>query len=319
MKRQTLLAFALILLALPLAGGELRGTWTASDRKDGKIQMQISYGGSNRFGHGFEISTLSGLTPAQVHSGSQVPVTFEMQRDAGTLAFRGYFEDGEGVGHFNFTPNPRYWSSIESLGVRMSAKDRDDEQLLSHAVLDVSADYIRTMQKEGYDQSLDDYVSMRIFGVTPEVLAQYRGLGYEKIPYDRLIAMRVHGVTPEYIEKMRSIGFRELSLDDLVTSRIHRVTPEFVGEMKALGYSNLSFDRLVEFRIHRVTPEFVRELADLGYRDVSASQLVAMRIHRVTPDFIRSLRDVGYTNVPVEKLVDMKIHGIDDILIRKLK
>ncbi len=320
MKRIILFAF-LFLLAFSARATDLHGPWTATraDQSAGRIQLELSYGGHNHFGQSFETTLLPGLSDAQIASTTQTPVTFELRREAGVIAFRGFFEHGEGAGHFTFTPNPGFFRTVESMGVHVAADRRRDEDLLSLAILDVSTEFIRGMRAEGYDVGMDEYTSMRIFRVTRELIAEYRRLGYDKIAYDSLIAMRVHRVTPDYIDKMRAAGYSKLSLDELVTSRIHRATPEFISELRAAGYSGLSFEDLVNFRIHRVTPELIRELRDLGYDHLTADQLVEMRIHGVTPEYIRNLKSAGYSRVPVDKLVEMRIHGIDAEIVKKMR
>lgn len=317
------LAAALLLLTAVAAHAEVRGAWTAmSDEKQSdRLHFQFTRRRSNN-GMSMPISAFSGLTAAQVDATTQTPVRFELRREAGTLVLEGLFRNREGAGHFTFTGNDNYYAAIRALGVPVDAKDRDDdetaeERLMHYAIQDVSASFIRSMQAEGYRVSLDEYMTMRIFRINPQLVADLRDLGYRSIPFDDLVATAVHKVTPAYIREMRAAGFRDLSLDELVATRIHKVTPEFASQMKALGY-DLPMDDLQTFRIHRVTPEFIREIADLGYRNVSADNLVAMRIHRVTPEFIRQLRDAGYSNVPIEKLIEMKIHRIDPEFVKKM-
>jgi hypothetical protein len=311
------IVFAALLIAAA-AHAEIRGTWAVDhswSTDPGKIQLNLMRQ-NNHFGSTFSIDAFTGLTAADVsHQGD---VKFELRREAGVIAFDGSFRDGEGVGHFVFTPDASYASKLRSMGVR-SDDDVDDEKLLSLALHDVSTDFIRAMRREGYDEPLDHYVSMRIFRVTPELVSELRSLGYDHLGYDDLIASRIHKATPEYIRAMKAAGCDRLSMEQLVATRIHKATPEFLQQMAQLGYTHLDYDDLIAFRIHGVSPEFVGALRDLGYTGIRAEDLVAMRIHRVTPEYIREVESAGYHHVPVEKLIEMRIHGIDSSYLSKMK
>ena len=317
MKRFVTFALAVFTFAVP-AFAEIRGSWTAtpSEKEQGRLHFNMQRRNSN-MGQTMLVSSFTGLTPATINAGVQTPVQFELRREAGTLAFDGTFKEGFGAGQFLFRPNPSYVSSMRSMGIK-GGNDVDDEDLMAFAIHDVSTSYIKAMQAEGVTEDLEEYIAMRIFNVSPELIREFRALGYRDVDADELVSTQIHGATPAYIRELRAAGFQNLKLDEVVASRIHKVTPEYAREMSALGYASTSLDDLVAFRIHKVTPEFIREINSLGYKNVDADDLVAMRIHRVTPEFIRELRDAGYTNVPIDKLVSMRIHGIDASFVKKM-
>src|ERR1051325_5757514 len=315
-----LIAWFLLIAILPMpARADLRGTWTATPNEngDGMLQWQFSRE-HNHHGQPMPLDAFTGLTASQVASAAQTQVAFELRRDAGTLAMEGVFRRNEGAGHFSFRPNPRYYETVRALGVELR-RDDDEEQLFSLAMTDVSPDYIRSMQQAGYRVNLEQYMSMRIFRVTPQLVDELRSLGYRDVDFDDLIATRVHPGTRASVRQMRAAGSASLTLEQLVATRIHQATPEFLQKMREVGYDRLDFDDAIAFRIHGVSPEFVRQLRELGYNGISPENLVAMRIHRVTADYIRSLKNVGYSGIPVNKLIEMRIHGIDADYISKVK
>jgi hypothetical protein len=311
-KKAALILTGVYLLMAMAARGDLGGAWTATTgkRPDGRLQLQLHRGHDNT-GQTMKIADFTGLSAAQVASAAATPVTFSLRREAGTVSFEGSFRAGSGSGTFVFAPDAAYLEELRSLGVPASrGKHRgesEEEQLLSLAVLDVSTDFIRSMQGAGYRVSLDKYIAMRIFDVNPELIADFRELGMT-LDADQLIAGRIHGVTPAYVAQMRDLG-RRADFDDLIATRIHGATPEFIAEMRDHGYGDLDLDDYVAFRIHGVSPKFVEELADLGYRDLSADDLVAFRIHGVTAEMIRELQAEGYDDISPDDLVSMKIHG----------
>jgi hypothetical protein len=324
MKRILLLTLVVCLFATA-AFADVEGAWTASaeDKRPDRLYMNITRGIHHNMGNTMRIGDFADLTRAQIDAATMTPVQFQMRREAGTIAFEGTFRRGKGAGQFTFTPNRNYIAAVRALGVPFDLEhhnrrgdNSEEDDLFALALHDVSTAFIKQMQAEGFKVSLEKYLEMRIFDITPEYIREMRSLGFKNIDADELVASAIHKVTPAYVRQMRAAGW-DLSLDDLQASRIHGATPEFAAEMKKLGYS-LDFDDLVSFRNHRVTPEFIDELHQLGYDHVSADDLIAMRIHRVTPEFIRELRTAGYKNVPIEKMVEMRIHNISVEYLKRM-
>lgn len=325
MKRIATLTLAVSLFATA-AFAATDGAWTAStdEKKPDRFHMNITRGRNHNMGSTMKIADFTGLTRAQMDAAAMTPVSFQMRREAGNAVFEGTFRNGKGAGQFTFTPNPAYLDTIRSMGIDLQRekrrhRDRDwdeEEELFALAIHDVSTAFIKSMIAEGYRVTLEDYLTMRIFDITPEYIREMRSLGFKNITHDELVSSRIHRVTPDYVRQMRAAGW-DLDLDELQSTRIHGATPEFAAEMKKLGY-NLDIDDLVSFRIHRVTPEFIAEMAKLGYKNISADDLVSMRIHRVTPEFIKELEQAGYVKVPIEKMISMRIHNIDAKFIKKM-
>jgi hypothetical protein len=327
MKRMATLTLFVCLLATSVFA--LDGAWTASidEKRPSSIYMNITQGQYHNTGSTFPLASFSGLTESQIRAASMTPVNFEMRREAGTVSFEGTFRNGKGAGQFTFAQDRSYIDKIRALGLefeldkphRRRERDRtDEEDLFSLALHDVSTAFIKSMIAEGYRVSLEKYLTMRIFNITPEYIREMRSLGFKDIDAEELVATKIHKVTPQFVRDMRAAGW-DLSLEELQASAIHGATPAFAEEMRKLGYGNLSHDDLVSFRIHRVTAEFIEELRKLGYNKVSADDLVAMRIHRVTPEFIRELAAAGYENVPPQKLVEMRIHKVDANYLKKMR
>ena len=323
----------------------VQGTWTAKvdGMRTDRIYLALRYSGTHNMDFPHDVSGLTGLAAEAFRAGRSTPVSFVLDREAGRVSFEGSFENGKGSGHFTFEPNAGYLDKVRALCVdvmrRKSSEPswRGDERLLFLALIDVSTDYIRSMIAEGYEVTLEDYQSMRLFDVTPAHVREMRSLGFDHISASELVATRIHGITPEYVREMREAGwdlslselqsarifevtpeFREemaklgyrLSIQQLTAFRIHGVTPEWIAEQRSLGYGELSADDLVSMRIFNVTPEFREEMAKLGYR-LSVDKLTAFRIHGVTPEWIEELKKLGYSNLSADDLISMKIHGLD--------
>ncbi|HKR65182.1 MAG TPA: hypothetical protein VJZ00_15735 [Thermoanaerobaculia bacterium] len=192
------------------------------------------------------------------------------------------------------------------------------QKYLEMRIFNITPEYIHEMRSLGFRNiDADELVASRIHKVTPAYVREMRAAGWD-LSLEEYQSSRIFGLTPQFAEDMKKLGYGDLSHDQLTAFRIHKVTAEFISEMRGLGYDRLSADDLVAFRIHHVTPDFIKELRTLGYNNVDADDLVAMRIHHVTPEFIRQLGDAGYHNVPVEKLVALKINGLDAKYIKRM-
>lgn len=206
-----------ILLAVALSAGlagaasaDIHGSWTATldDKRDDRIHFNIVHHGWNQYGNTMKVADFAGLTSAQIESATQTAVQFRLVREAGTITFEGTFKRGDGAGQYSFEPNRNYIGSLRSVGVpfELRRKDKPEEDVLfQFAMFDLSTAYIRSMQAEGYRESLETYKKMRIFNVTPEFIHELSDAGYANLPADKLVKLKIHGVDVDYIRKMNSI------------------------------------------------------------------------------------------------------------------
>ena len=139
-----------------------------------------------------------------------------------------------------------------------------------------------------------------------------------KLSVDDLISLRVHGVTPEYIQQMRDIGFGSLSLRDVSSLRSQGVTPEYIGKMRAAGLGDLSARDILSLRVQGVTPDYVSALRASGVQIKTARDVVMLRVQGVTPEFVKSLATAGYVNLTVRDLVRLGAAGVNADFIREM-
>ncbi len=324
MKRILTLTLFVCLFVSASAFAAIDAAWTASveEKRPNTLYLNMVRGKHHNMGTTMEISDFTGLNAAAINATAMTPVQFELRREAGTAAFEGTFRNGKGAGQLTFTENRGYARAVRALGVefelgRGHRKQTEEEWLFTLALHDVSTAYIRTMQAKGFRVSLEKYLNMRIFDVTPEYVDEMRSLGFKDIDNEELVESKIHGVTPKYVREMRARGWN-LTLDEYQSSRIHGATPEYAEEIAKLGYAGLDHRDLVSFRIHGVTAEYIRELRELGYDKVPARKLAEMRIHGVTAQYIRDLKAAGYSGVPVQKLISMRIAGLDATYLKKM-
>ncbi|HEY7392926.1 MAG TPA: hypothetical protein VH640_30680 [Bryobacteraceae bacterium] len=239
-----------IYLALAQNGSPITGQWAlGAAEPDGQVRLTLQ-----RSGPGFNmnstspvpLSQLRGLSRAELDSSGSV-VHFDLVRDAGTLRFTGYLQNGGGGGAFTFTPSASFAGEMRSLGF----EGLSDEKVFTMAVHDVSAAYVRDMNALGiHPDSIDQLISMRIHNVTVDYAREFKSLDYTELTPDKLVTMRIHGVTAAFARELKVLGYNSVSIDQMVTMRIHGITPEYIRKTRTLGLGNLTIDQLVNVKIH---------------------------------------------------------------------
>jgi beta-lactamase regulating signal transducer with metallopeptidase domain len=169
-------------------------------------------------------------------------------------------------------------------------------------------DYIDAMKAAGYDVDLDQYVAMKVQGITPEYAAEMSKVFGEKLPADKLIALKVQDVSPDYVSKMRAAGY-DADANKFIAMKVQDITPEYAAEMaKATGESKLSVDKLIAMRVQDINPQYIAEMRAAGY-SADINQLIAARVQDLTPDYISKMRAAGY-EANANKLIAMKVQDI---------
>lgn len=315
------------------------GRWNASDKGEEGLHIFLQWG-STSLGQTFARSELHGLSTRETTTPTTTPVSFRIEREAGTFTLQGTFKDGNGSGQFTFQPNSRFAQTLASLGIRGADRVTDDDLMLLtigsastpvvreftgaglgslsvREVVDlfihgITPEYVRSVQSlrmEGTN-SVAGVVELRIHRITREYVRELEALGYRNLAREQLLQMGIHGVDRAQVQGLERVGYRNLTPDQLVAMRIQSVTPEFIQEMREVGFRGLSPEALVDLRIHRVSAQYVRELEALGYRNLPRQQLLQMGLHGVTPAFIRQAREAGARDLSPDALVRMKIFGI---------
>jgi hypothetical protein len=316
------LATALFALVLGVSQdpAAINGTWSA-ELRDARIFLQLrttapdGQRGDFNSGQTLAIEEVSGL-PAGDPRFSVANIRFELQREAGTLAFDGAFRDGRGAGLFTFTPRPAFAAEMAALGL---GDDLSVWRRFRLALYDVGPRYVRGIRAEGYDRlTLDEIQRGRNHGLTLDYIRGMKTLGYGAA-WEALVRARDHGVTPTYVTEMKSAGYGSLTLDELVRARDHGVTTDYVSSMRAEGFKDVAFPDLVRARDHGVTAEFIKELRDHKIGAGTLEEYIRMRDHGVNAALLRGLSEQGFKDLPIDEVVRAKDHGVTPEYIEDMK
>ncbi len=243
---------------------------------------------------------------------------FSLKRESGTITFNGVFNGDEGLGSFNYVPDPAFKRMLAAKGY----EEYEDMELLHFFFIDFTSGYLDYLNREGYKPSQRELFKLAIFGFSERefrtTLAGYKAAGYGKPGMDKMIKLRIHGVSNEYIKEVSDLGFKGLSLDEITKAKIHGLSAEFVQDMSKAGFRNLEFDEVINMSIHGVSSEYVTELKNLGYDNLTAEEVVGARIHGVRTESIRKLRELGLGNLSLEEARNASIHGVTESYVREL-
>jgi beta-lactamase regulating signal transducer with metallopeptidase domain len=216
---------------------------------------------------------------------------------------------------------PEYVREIQAQGFHP-----DVEKLVAMRVQDISPEYIRDIRAEGLAPNLDQLIALKIQGADAGYERGIKDAGLQP-DVDKLIAMKIQGVTPEYVRALRAAGLT-VTADQVIALKIQDVSPEYLKELHEQGIDP-DAERAIAMRIQGVTPDYVREIRALGLNPTS-HQLISMRIQDVTPAYVKALLGTGF-KVDVEDIIRAKIqdvtpelieqamkHGFKDLTIQKL-
>ena len=207
----------------------------------------------------------------------------------------------------------------ETAGQTSSERTLTAEERRAYRIHGVTPEFVAAFASLGYDRvDPETILSLRIHGVTPaDVTEMNRLFGRQSL--EEHVSFQIHGVTPGFVERVNSLGLGRIGPDDALAFAIHGVDSEFVGAFRAAGYERMSAEDVLSARIHGVRPSDLGEWKKLGHPRPSLEELVAARIHGVTPEFAVEIRGAGLANVSLEDLAAFRIHGVTGDFLREMK
>jgi beta-lactamase regulating signal transducer with metallopeptidase domain len=193
------------------------------------------------------------------------------------------------------------------------------DELISLRAVGVTPEYINAMRALFPELTVRQVSGMRAVGVTPQFLTEMRGAGLTVTTARDAQSLAAVGVTPEFVREMRNAGFEVKSARDATSLRAVGVTPEFVREIRAAGFEVKSAHDATSLRAVGVTPEFVREMRSAGFEVKSAREATSLRAVGVTPEYVRDMRAAGFEVKSAKDATDLRAVGVTPEYIRDLR
>ena len=191
------------------------------------------------------------------------------------------------------------------------------DELISLRAVGVTPEYLNEMRAIFPGLRLREVTSLKAVGVTADYIKEMRGAGYEIKSAKEATSLKAVGVTTDYIKQMRDSGL-EFSLRDATGLKAVGVTPEYLKAMRDIGFAVKTARDATSLKAVGVTPEWVRELKAAGV-EFSAKEASGLRALGVTAEFVRKLAAAGYANLSVRELQRLAAAGVDDDFIRDME
>jgi len=176
--------------------------------------------------------------------------------------------------------------------------------------------YVDGLKSAGLnDLTVDQLISLKIQGVTPEYVKQLHDLGLHP-DADELVGMKVQGITPEYVREIRAATGQSLGVDDLIGLKVQGVTPEYIKQLHDLGLKT-DADDVIGMKVQGITPEYVREMRSLGLK-VDSDELIGMKVQGINPEYVKSIQALGL-HPDADELIGMKVQGVDANYLKEMQ
>ena len=71
-----------------------------------------------------------------------------------------------------------------------------------------------------FDLSLQDAISLKAQGITPQTIQEYKSLGFDNVSINEVISAKATGTTPAFIKSMKEKGHNLRSLDKYMQLKV---------------------------------------------------------------------------------------------------
>ncbi|RYZ40500.1 MAG: energy transducer TonB [Myxococcaceae bacterium] len=164
------------------------------------------------------------------------------------------------------------------------------DQLVSLKVAGVTPEVVAQVTAMGYAPTVETLVQFGHAGITPEYVKAMTTRFGKPLPSELLVGMKHLGVTPEWLEQMVGLGFATSDPEQLLGAKALGIDAAWLNDLKSAGFANLDLDTAVELRALGVTSQYIHELEAAGLKPASVDELRRLRAGGVDADFIRRMR-----------------------------
>lgn len=213
------------------------------------------------------------------------------------------------------TPQPSAQSYIDGMK-SAGLEDLSVDQLISLKIQGVTPEYVKQMHDIGLHPDADELIGMKVQGITPDYVRVMRSATGQPLDVDDLIGLKVQGVTPEYIKQIHDLGIKS-DVDEIIGMKVQGISPEYVREMRAATGQSLDGDALIGLKVQGVTPEYIKQLHDLGIKS-DADEIIGMKVQGITPEYVKGFNAMGF-HPSADELIGMKVQGVDAAYLKELQ
>ncbi len=154
------------------------------------------------------------------------------------------------------------------------------------------------------NQEIDDLVSYKAVGMTPEYIDSIRRAGFADADMEQLLEARAVGVTPEFARQIRRWD-PSATLEEVSEARAIGLNAATYGEMHAI-FPDAGVEELSQLQAVGVSPGYAREMRTL-FPEADADDLTEMKAVGVTPAFVREMRRKGIAARDADEVIEARV------------
>ena|SRR5579872_1098995 len=241
--------FVALVAALPLTAAaqqQISGSWSLTSIPNSQtVRLELrtenpSGGYHDQSSEDVSLRDLH-LTQTQLQS-SGGRAAFALDREAGTVSFEGWLQQGQGGGRFTFEPSSQYIGAMQQRGYTID----EPRKVLTAALLDVSTAFVDQMNAAGVGHlTYNQLIPFRALRIDVPYVRQMRST-FGDVDAQQLIPLRALNVDGSYLQEMASVGYAHLEARQAIELRALGIDADFVRRLQAHGFHNLTVEKLVQ-------------------------------------------------------------------------
>ncbi len=247
----------------------------------------------------------------------QGTVEFKLVREAGTMNFKGQFDGEQGLGRFQFQPDPGYYDAIRKMGV----DDQENGREHSFFLLNIKKDFISMLNRNGYTPiEQRDVVGLAARKIDEPFLKYWKSSGVEDAGEVRsLFTLKALHIEPDYVEDLKKAGYTHLTVRQLVSLKAQHIDGGYIRAMSSGSASPITPEELLSYKAMHIDSGYLTSLKKVGYDHLDRSEIGSLYRARVTADYIKGFQDAGFSNIPARTLAILKIQDVSPELAKTFR
>lgn len=254
---------------------------------------------------------------------SSLPTTegeFTLTRAAGTITFKGKFENSEGYGKQVFKSNESFKGWLKNQGI----SDNDESFLFNAFLANVDESYIQKIKNAGLTGlNTDSWTALINSRVTIEYIENikkaFQEHNYTLTDIEEITNMKTLGIDADFVKSMNKVTKEKFSPEEIVNAKMHGLEPAKMQSIKALRGEDLSAEEHLLFAMHGVDETYIKFLEETAGTKLSNEEIANAKMHNINLDYVNDLKSAGINKFTFDDLINFKIHGVTAAYIRSFE
>ncbi len=258
---------------------------------------------------------------------------FILTREAGSIHFKGKFEESQGMGAYEYIPDNAFHDFLQKEGISFSPekdgmtfflvnvkkelvrslkslgfKDISKNDLIPLTALKIDASYIRSLRNAGLeDVTLKELIPLKALQIDAAFVNDIRQAGYSPITAAKLIPLKAQGIDGATIKDSATASRTKTTRENTSTT-VNSPSRDTYKHTKRADEDADDVGMIIAKKVLNVTADFIKSIENTGIK-VNNDDLLAMKALGINADYIKAFEKAGYT-LNNEQLLGIKSLGI---------